>query len=441
MKKILMQITGCILLLFAACDKKTNWADGTLSPVIAVEDLRLLYKGTSISLNGNNLSGATQISGLVISNVATGNIPNGILVMQNTNRKRTRGISINLGAAASSYQPGDSVVVTVDGAVLKRDEGTLSLEGVTANQVKLISQNNAVTSQLISINQLKASPDNYESTLVNIYSGDFVPAPITGETFNGDKIYTDGSGEVILHTATEADYANRPLPSTAAVTAIARFYQDATASIPEISLWPRNASDIKEKLILVAWNLVGAIGNEATSTSNILNTNMETAVLSRGAGIAAAAAGASFASTFPINADKAAAIAANAYYQFTLKPKGNAIVSLSALDAILRIQTNAPKTYIWMYSLDGGVSFKDIKEPYTWTTGFSDNNGIQQPQIDLSDIDDFKNITSQTPIIFRLYAWGGTSITSNNGFRIGKSLTTAQHALTIGGTVIQEHIP
>ncbi|WP_199118685.1 DUF5689 domain-containing protein [Pedobacter sp. ASV28] len=441
MKKILIQITAGVLLLFAACDKNTDWAEGTLSPIISIEDLRLLYKGTSVSLNSNNLSGATQISGLVIADAAAGNVPNGVLIMQNTNRKKTRGISIDMGAAANSYQLGDSIVVTVNGATLKNENGRLEIVGVTASSVKLIAQQHTINAQNVTLSQLKANPGDYESTLVNIYSGDFNPTPVMGETFSGDKIFNDGSAQISFHTEVGANFANRQLPSTASVTAIALPYQVASATAPEISLWPRNSNDIKEKLIILAWNLLGALGNEVSSTSNIVNVNMEPSVLSRGAGITAAAAGGSFASTFPINVDKAAAIAANAYYQFSLKPKGKAKISLAALDAIFRIQTNAAKTYIWTYSLDGGISFKDIKEPYTWTTGFSENNGIQQPQIDLSHLDDFKNITAEKPVIFRLYAWGGTSIASNNGFRIGKSLTAAQHSLAIGGTVIEQHIP
>lgn len=440
MKKILMQSCLALLCLFTACDKRENWAEGTLSPVISIEDLRLLYKGSDLTLNTEKLAGAHQISGIVISDANAGNSQVGMLVVQNTSRKKTRGINVNIGNAASSFKPGDSVVITIDGAVLKTQQGALHIDGISINQVTLVSQNNAINAQLISISQLKSNPYSYESTLVNIYTGDFVPAPTTGETFNGDKTYTDGTAEIILHTEVSATFAGRLLPTTASITAVAHVYQTTSTTEPQISLWPRNTSDIKEKLILQAWNLVGSLGNEVALNSNVVNANMETAILSRGSGITAASAGASYASTFPINVDKAAAIAADAYYQITLKPKGNAKVSLSTLDVILRIQTNAPKTYIWRYSMDGGSSFKDIAEPYTWTTGFSENNGIQQPQIDLSDIEDFKNLTASTPIVFRLYAWGGTSITSNNGFRIGKSLTTAQHALTIGGTVIQENI-
>lgn len=184
---------------------------------------------------------------------------------------------------------------------------------------------------------------------------------------------------------------------------------------------------------LLAWNLLGKAGNEATVNSTTNHPNIAVSTLKRGTGITAVTAGGSFASTFPINADKDEAISAASYYEFTLTPKTNTTLSLTTLDVILRIQTNAPPTYIWRYSKDGGANFNDIGSARTWTTNFSENNGIQEPTLALSAIADLQNFS--TPIIFRLYAWGGTSATSNNGFRIGKSLTNIQNALAIGGTV------
>jgi len=190
---------------------------------------------------------------------------------------------------------------------------------------------------------------------------------------------------------------------------------------------------IQGKAQVLAWNLNGKSGNETTAGSTYNHPNLMASELKRGTGIAAATAGDSFASTFPINADKDAAIAANSYYEFTIEPKTGTTVSLTTLDVILRIQTSAPPTYIWRYSNDGGTTFNDIGVARTWTTNFSQNNGIQEPTLDLSAISDFQNFS--TAIIFRLYAWGGTSASSNNGFRIGKSLTTSQNALAIGGIV------
>lgn len=438
MKKILLIVTVFLFSILMAC-KRTDWAEGTLSPVISIEDLRLLFTGEDLILNSSNLAGATKIAGVVISEGSSGNIPEGVLVVQNTRRKKVRGINLYLGSQAANYKPGDSVLINIEGSVLKQEKGALILDRIASEAVQLVSEHNTINISQVSIDQLQVNSSLYESTLVKIYAGDFIPEPVAGDYYIGDKIFSDGTGEITIHTEATASYSSEQMAATASVVSIAMMYLPQSADEAKISLWPRNIEDIKAKTVILAWNLLGAVGNETTSSSTITNPNLELSTLSRGPGIAPQTAGDSYASTFPINADKAAAISVGTYYQFTIKPKGNATISLSALDIILRIQTNAPKTYIWMYSMDNGFSFKEIGTPYTWTTGFSENNGIQQPQLNLSSVNDLQHLVSGSPIIFRLYAWGGTSITSNNGFRIGKSRTVTQHALTIEGTIIEEN--
>ncbi|WP_017260020.1 T9SS type A sorting domain-containing protein [Pedobacter arcticus] len=193
---------------------------------------------------------------------------------------------------------------------------------------------------------------------------------------------------------------------------------------------------------LTEWNLNGIVGTTvnppAIAQPTRVNPNIEVSALSRGDGVTAQNAGNAYSSAFPINADKAAAVAADSYYEFTITPKGNALINLSALNVILRVQVDAPKTYIWRYSKDNGNTFQDIGSPYTLTTtnfSFTDNNGIQQPSVDLSGITDMQQFNN--PVIFRLYAWGGSSASSNNSFRIGASVTTTRDALTIRGEVVQ----
>lgn len=434
MKKIFLLINVCALMAFVAC-KRTNWADGTVSPVKSVADIRAAYKGTDLVLNSASLSGATKITGIVISDAAAGNLPSGMIVVQNTRRKKTSGINLVFPSGASSYVPGDSVIVDINGSVLKKVNGSLQISGLQENAVQVVSKDNVLNPATVTVSQLTANPGMYESTLVHIHAADFVPVPTPGVTFSGDKVFNDGTGTMPLHTEVLAAFSADQLPEAASLTGIPMIYQPDASQAAGLRLNARNINDIKARSLIIAWNLFGAVGNELTRSSTITNAALEVSILSRGPGITASAAGGSYASTFPINVDKAAAMIAGSYYEFTIKPKANATVGLSALDAILRIQTTAAKTYIWTYSINAGASFTDIGTPYTWTTGFSDNNGIQQPQVDLSGIDDLQAITSATPIIFRLYAWGGTSITSNNGVRIGKSLTAAQHALTLEGII------
>ncbi len=187
---------------------------------------------------------------------------------------------------------------------------------------------------------------------------------------------------------------------------------------------------------LISWNFDanGILGNETISRSTYTNEALETSTLNRGPGISPQKASVSFASAFPVHTDLQSAEKSGAYYQFTVKGKTGKKVSLASIGIVLRVQADAPKNYVWKYSIDGGYNFKTIGKQLTISTGFNDNNGIQQPQVELSGISELQNISSDTKVVFRLYAWGGTSSTENNGFRIGKS-NPLTPALVINGEI------
>ncbi|WP_017260019.1 sialidase family protein [Pedobacter arcticus] len=187
---------------------------------------------------------------------------------------------------------------------------------------------------------------------------------------------------------------------------------------------------------LVSWNFDtdGIFGNETSSRSTYTNEALEVSVLNRGGGIIPQKAAVSFASAFPVLADLQSAEKSGAYYQFSVKAKSYKKISLFSIGVVLRVQENAPRNYVWKYSIDGGYNFKTIGKPITVSTGFTDNNGIQQPQVELSSINELQNIPSATKVIFRLYAWGGLSATQNNGFRIGKS-NSLTPALVVNGEI------
>ncbi|MBE7178993.1 MAG: hypothetical protein INR69_21500, partial [Mucilaginibacter polytrichastri] len=99
---------------FSACQKH-DFAEGELSPITAIEDVQALHKGSDVALTSENLNGARQITGVVISDASSGNTPSGILVIQNYRRKKLRGIALNIGASATKFLPGDSLLVNITG--------------------------------------------------------------------------------------------------------------------------------------------------------------------------------------------------------------------------------------------------------------------------------------------------------------------------------------
>jgi hypothetical protein len=241
MKKIyllLIMITG---LSFSAC-KKNDWAEGSLSPIIAVVDLKDLYKGTDVALNTEKLSGAKQMVGVVISEATSGNAPAGLLVVQNNRRNALRGIGIAIGSAASNYVPGDSVIIQLQGATLTKVNGSMRLTGIPASAITKVASGKTLKVQSVPSATIIATPDVYEYTMVTVSKAITTPEPKTGETFAGEKQINDGFGIVTLHTEATAAFANNELPFSANFTGIPVTTTSGTTN--KIVLWPRNANDI-----------------------------------------------------------------------------------------------------------------------------------------------------------------------------------------------------
>ncbi|MEO7212972.1 DUF5689 domain-containing protein [Mucilaginibacter sp.] len=266
MKKIYVYLAALSIICLAGC-KKHDYAEGTLSPIIAVVDVKALYKGSDVTLNADNLSGAKEIVGVVISNAASGNSPAGILVVQNNRRNAIRGIALDIGAAAAGYAPGDSVMVQVTGATLTKVNGSMRLKGLAEGAITKLASNKAITVQAVPSGRIIASPDVYESTLVTISSAIAEPEPQPGETYAGNKTINDGFGRVVLHTETAASFSAAQLPFSANFTGIP--FTNITAADTSIQLWPRTIDDmfalavIKPSPVIVAGYLTDPTGGDA----------------------------------------------------------------------------------------------------------------------------------------------------------------------------------
>ncbi|WP_083257015.1 DUF5689 domain-containing protein [Arcticibacter eurypsychrophilus] len=238
---ILFSITTFI---WSACEKH-NYAEGILSPFISLEDVRNIYKGTDITLNEQNLIGARQVVGVVTSDVDSGNVPAGIVILQNNNRQRIRGISLNLGASASSYHPGDSLVISIRGAVLKKVDGSMQLTEIADTAITKISTKNPFTIRNVSSYTINLNPREYEGTMVSIKSASVSPSPLPGEPYAGDRYLVNGNDSVAMHTESSAHFAQSFLPGGATVAGILFVNQDA-ADNTKASVWPRYLSDITD---------------------------------------------------------------------------------------------------------------------------------------------------------------------------------------------------
>lgn len=178
---------------------------------------------------------------------------------------------------------------------------------------------------------------------------------------------------------------------------------------------------------IVAWNnnsLSGVTAGNINATTN--DANLNTSVLSRGSGVTATSLSGGYSSSNWVDANEAAAITNNRYYQCTISPNTNFTVSLSTLDFKLRRTSSGPSAYIWRYSTDG-TNFTDIGSSVSFTTATS--SGDVQPQINLSGIAALQNVAAGTVITLRLYAWSGATA-GTLAFGTGNV-----NSLALGGTV------
>ena len=132
--------------------------------------------------------------------------------------------------------------------------------------------------------------------------------------------------------------------------------------------------------VLVGWQFSNpaTLGTEVTYNATKNHSNLNTSVISRGAGISPTPLGRAFASNnFSVTPNtEANAISTNQFYTFSVQAKNGYKVSLSKLNVkIRRSGTTSPDNYKWAYSLNGS-SFTDIVSVNMTTTG---TDGDVQP--------------------------------------------------------------
>lgn len=208
--------------MFASCLKEDgNNAVGELNPMASMYVVRSAFKGTDLQLGRNTLAGAYRTSGTVIANAASGNFPEGYLIIQDNWRGLIRGLVLILdNATADSYAVGDSVMVELEGSLLTRSgNGPLAIKGLTASSVSRIASGREITVRPVTITELKKNLQNYENTLVSI-TADVTPFPV-GEKFAGSKSLIDGGDSTLtLMTENAASFAEETIAPSAAFVGI-----------------------------------------------------------------------------------------------------------------------------------------------------------------------------------------------------------------------------
>jgi len=198
-----------MLLAFMWGCKKDNYPGGSISSFIAIYDVRNIYKGDDVTLTKDNMFGSTSITGIVVSDHSGGNMPAGLLIVQDNRRlSQLRGMAFPIGAAAADYKTGDSVIINIEGAVLTKAGGMMQITQLAEGAITKVSSNNTIPPNRVPVSFILANPEKYESTLSVIVKGSFNPLPDPSEVLAGDKMLNDGFGDIPLHTETKATFAN-----------------------------------------------------------------------------------------------------------------------------------------------------------------------------------------------------------------------------------------
>lgn len=225
LKKYIVAI-GAFAAMWSACkrDNQINVIKSTPSAYMANFDLRRLYRGSEVTLSKQTMSEAAYIRGQVVSDHSGGNMPQGLLFVQNSKNMgggidSLRGIAINLGDAAANYVPGDSVHIKIEGGTLKRVNGILQITGLTTASVEKKASGITPKVTFVTAVNLAVTPERYEGCLTMIYSCNFEPN-IGVETIEGLKTFNDGSGNMQVNVSSNANFKSEFLPYSANIRGI-----------------------------------------------------------------------------------------------------------------------------------------------------------------------------------------------------------------------------
>lgn len=216
----------------------------SLQNFISIGELRSMYQGEPITISSQKNNEDIFISGIIISNTAQGNHPEGKIIVQNNTDGQLRGIVLALDESITRYQIGDSIVAKVEGKKLERVDGALQVSGLTIREVGRITTNNAqaVHIETNDLASIVANREVYESTLVRVLGVD-VSDVVRDQTFIDKEVeLSDGNNEISLAVRETAAFAAALVPFFGNFTGILQYPE---AQQPR--LWMRSGEDYSGK--------------------------------------------------------------------------------------------------------------------------------------------------------------------------------------------------
>ena len=163
--------------------------------LIPITTLRAAFGGT-IPTN-------SKINAYVISDRTTANLVGQNMVVMDA----SGGITVRF-TSTHSFNEGDQVEIPLDGGTLSEFNGLMQLEGIPSGSVTVVSTGNAVPPTTVTVADLLANPETYESSLIKVLN-----AGLSGSsTYSGTLDLTDGTGTIDLFSRFTCTFASNPVP-------------------------------------------------------------------------------------------------------------------------------------------------------------------------------------------------------------------------------------
>ncbi len=166
---------------------------------ISIQEIRALFRS-----GASNGPAGRKIVGVVISDRTSNNWDGRNLVVQDA----TAGIAVRF-QTNHSFNLGDQIEVSVGGQELSEFNGLLQINNIAPGQARGLGVGTLPVPREVTVNQIIANLETWESTLVRIVNGTLSG----GTTYSGTRRLADATGSMDLFTRSQATFSGQALPT------------------------------------------------------------------------------------------------------------------------------------------------------------------------------------------------------------------------------------
>lgn len=203
---------------------------GGNATLITLAELRSSFQSGSTAAPANS-----KVRGVVISDRTNLNTTDRNLVLQDA----SGGIVVRF-AANHNFALGEELEINTGSLELSTFFGLLQINNVPLANAASFGPGTMPAPRVATVAQAVANLNNWESTLVRITNATIAG----GGTYSGSKTISDGSGEMVLFTRSQATFSGATVPSgPVTITGVLTRY-DNPGTTPQLTM--RNLSDLQQ---------------------------------------------------------------------------------------------------------------------------------------------------------------------------------------------------